>query len=193
MHLRCLVHNTAEDQSLLPSNKCTFPEVKLNFNATYPVKLSCQASKVLICCLSSAGSGNAAKCAASPVPWLAELHTPLPHLLEMLQVKYRGKFDTAWNLSRWRVLLDIRLKRRRVLSGLRSSCRVLSPGRISNFLVCCWPPLLEMSKYYFSALPEYWEGTFCSLCFSKKMGVWLPQHDLPPERDKSAWTWQESS
>lgn len=49
------MHNTTEDQSLLPSNKCIFPEVKLNFNATYPVKLSCQASKVLICCLPSVG------------------------------------------------------------------------------------------------------------------------------------------
>lgn len=174
MHLRCLVHNTTEDQSLLPSNKCIFPEVKLNFNAIYPVKVPCQASKVLICCWSSAGSGNAAHCAASPVPQIAELHTPLPHIPEILQVEYRGKLCTAWNVSRWRALSGSRVGGRRAVSGFRSSCRVLSPGSISNFLVCCWPPLLEMSKYYFSALSEYWEVTFCSLCFCRKNGDLTP-------------------
>lgn len=137
------------------------------------------------------GSGNAAHCAASPAPWLAELHTPLPHILEMLQVKYRGKFDTAWNLSRWEALLDTRVEGRRVVSGFRSSCHVLSRGRISTFLVCSQPPLLVMSKYYFSALPAHWEGTFCNHCFCEKMGGWLAWHDLPSERDKSAWTWRE--
>lgn len=182
-----------EPAAIKQMHRWNFPEVKLNFNATSPVKLSCQASKMLICCLPSAGSGSAAHCAASPAPRLAELHTPLPHILEMLQVKYRGKFDTAWNLSRWKALLDARVEGRRVVSGFRSSCHVLSRGRISNF----W---CAVSLHFWK-----WENTisviflnterapFLATAFVKKVGGWLPWHGLPPEREKSAWMWQESS
>lgn len=90
----------------------------------------------------------------------------------MLWLKYRGKFDTAWNLSRWKALLETKVE-----------------GRVGGFLVQKFLPcsLPRKDLCFFSMLSVSTFGNeqmpFSVLFLGGGGGsFWLPWHDLPPER-----------